>query len=186
MSKIKVIFAGLALLFGFFVFSTSVLLASQNEMHDTTNASERTFYAGTILPDHVFYPLIMIRDKFFLTLAQDAKKIKMRINFSEDRFQRAELLLEKGQEQLALTTLTKSQKYVIFAAQEYLDYHNSLTEEQQQALSQQLGSDVLIALKQSTFKLDGLQSKFKSVDTQPLEVLVDESNTLISLLLITI
>jgi len=69
-------------------------------------------YPG-ILPDHFLYPLKMIRDRIWLFLTWDAlKKAEVLLLFADKRLGAGKALVEGGQEQLGITTLTKAEKYL--------------------------------------------------------------------------
>ena len=69
-------------------------------------------YPG-ILPDHFLYPIKMIRDRIWLFLANDpVKKAETQLLFADKRLVAGQMLVEKGKEEQALTTLTKAEKYL--------------------------------------------------------------------------
>ena len=69
-------------------------------------------YPG-ILPDHFLYPLKMIRDRVWLFLTRDSlKRTEVLLLFADKRVGAAKALIEGGQEQLGLSTITKAEKYL--------------------------------------------------------------------------
>jgi len=68
-------------------------------------------YPG-ILPDHPFYIIKAIRDKFNDLITRDYyKKAQLYLLYSDKRLVMADLLLKKGKTKLAVTTLSKGEKY---------------------------------------------------------------------------
>ena len=133
--------------------------------------SAKKFYFGErILPDHVLYPAVMLVDRGLLVVASGESEIFLRIRLAQDRMIRAQKLLEKGEESLALSTLTKSQKYLILAVQEFM----SDTE-----YSHEVGLALYTALQENTQNLIDAENNFKVVPTDPIGDLVTESQTLL-------
>lgn len=95
---------------------------------DRFKANDKQFYLdGEILPDHTLYPVVMMADRLKLEMAQPNEKITVYTTYANLRLSAAQQLLDKENYQLALTTLTKSQKYLLKAAQETLDQNPSPT-----------------------------------------------------------
>lgn len=67
-------------------------------------------------PDHPLYPLRMAHDQFRLFLANVDVKPLLKLELATDRLDSAKKLLDRHRTTLALTTLTKSTKYVIAAS----------------------------------------------------------------------
>lgn len=71
-----------------------------------------TLYPG-ILPDHLLYPLKMIRDRIWLWLTTDPfKKAELLLKFADKRLMATEALMEQNKIDLGITTLTKAEKYL--------------------------------------------------------------------------
>ena len=69
-------------------------------------------YPG-ILPDHLLYPLKMVRDRIWLFLTTDPlKKAELYLLFADKRLGAAKALIEGEQLDLGLGTLTKAEKYL--------------------------------------------------------------------------
>ncbi len=69
-------------------------------------------YPG-ILPDHLLYPLKMIRDQIRLFLTTGSlKKAELCLLYADKRLGAAKMLIEKNELDLGLTTLTKAEKYL--------------------------------------------------------------------------
>ena len=85
-------------------------------------ASNRQFYLNnTILPDHILYPLLMVIDRVQLKITPFPERLWLQAEYGWRRLDYAHKLLEKDKRDLALTSLTKSQKYFLNATQEVLD-----------------------------------------------------------------
>lgn len=69
-------------------------------------------------PDHPIYPLLMLKDRFSLLLASsEENKATIQLQLAGDRLASSERLLYRKRHALALTTLTKSTKYLLAATQ---------------------------------------------------------------------
>ncbi len=89
---------------------------------DQPKTNDREFYLdGDILPDHVLYPVVMIADRVKLTTASPEEKLTLLVTYANLRLDSAEKLLHKKDQPMAIATLTKSQKYLLRAAQETID-----------------------------------------------------------------
>lgn len=171
MQKRKILLPILAILFGMFIFISSLFSYSQkNSFIDEKVSSKKLYFSKRILPDHLFYPLLMIVDRGLLIISSDEAKIFLRIRLAQDRMISSQNLLKKGEEPLALSTLTKSQKYLILAANSYLSNNN---------FSSEAGHAILYALNENTINLLKIESVFKNIPTGPIHDLVEESKTLI-------
>jgi len=112
-------------------------------------------YPGRILPDSFFWPLKALRDKFWLLITTDKlKKVELKILFADKRLGGAETLFEKGKNEIALSTLTKAEKYLEEA---------SLTEEKLRLDGKAYSNDICLRLTNASLKhyevLLGLESK---------------------------
>lgn len=82
-------------------------------------ASQKQFYLSQkILPDHVAYPVLMAFDRAKLETSSPSQHIYLQVEYAQRRFTYAQELLSRQHTNLALTTLTKAQKYLLQAAQE--------------------------------------------------------------------
>lgn len=111
----------------FFLLGLGILLVSLMTVGGVLagdgSMTEMRFYSGEVLPDHVAYPAIMAMDRFYLETASPVERIYMQIEYANRRLYYSKALLEREERKnpdLALTTLTKAEKYVLAAAQETL------------------------------------------------------------------
>jgi len=75
--------------------------------------------AGTVLPDSPFWPLKALRDKiWYLISPSPLKKAQLALLFSDKRLVAAQTLLKDGKPDIAVSTLTKGEKYLEIAASE--------------------------------------------------------------------
>jgi len=173
-SKSKYVISILAILFGIFVLVSSLIAYSNREGNGEERESEKKLYISTkILPDHVFYPILMVIDQGLLAMSDDESEIYLRIHLAQDRMLSAQRLLDKDEEVLALSTLTKSQKYLISASEKYFSSENFLPE---------VGLGLLRALRDNTSNLRLSEKRFDSVPTGPIGDLILESENLISVI----
>jgi hypothetical protein len=174
MQKRNIFLAIAAIIFGVLIFTFSLFIATQQSNSRDYRLSSAKFYLNSkILPDHLFYPFLMLVDRGLIALTSGESEVFLRIRLAQDRMIAAQKLLEKGEESLALSTLTKSQKYLILAAQEFMLLENPSTE---------LKSGLIEAFKENTLNLENSQKMFKTIPTGPLGDLVVESQTLIVVL----
>lgn len=69
-------------------------------------------YAGPVLPDSIFWPLKVLRDRVWLVLVYDiSKKAELNLLFADKRLQAARELFSKGESELAYSTLVRSLGY---------------------------------------------------------------------------
>lgn len=171
LKKLAFPFSILALTFGLMMFSTSLIMASQDNMALQKRSSEKKLYVGKVLPDHVFYPILMVMDRAVLSLSFGESSIYNKLTLSKDRLKSAKLLLDKHEEELALSTITKSQKYVLSAAHEVLENKNS------SVTAREAVKEALLVTKDN---LPKLKEKFQEQDTTVIDKLVAETEILFS------
>lgn len=166
--------SSLALLFGFFVFSASLISASQEGLGAVQSASSKKLYFSTqLLPDHVLYPTLMAFDKVLVSITpQSQQKVFLYTDLAADRLSRAEKLLEKQEYELVITTLTKSQKYLLRAASEAF----ALPADQQNT---ELWKQLAARLMESQQKLQTIKQELHSQETSPLDALSAEIDALL-------
>ena len=70
-------------------------------------------FPGSISPDSFLWPVKALRDRVWLSLTFDpAKKASVLLNNSDKRIQMAQKLFEIGKPDLAVSTMTKAEKYL--------------------------------------------------------------------------
>lgn len=124
MQPLKIIISFLGLGIAIFILAVSLVSSTPSvySAGEQPKTNDKEFYLdGDILPDHVLYPLVMAADKFKLQTASPEQRLNLYITYANLRLDSTEELLNKNNQPLALTTLTKSQKYLIQAAQATLD-----------------------------------------------------------------
>lgn len=132
---------------------------------EDARASQRSFYLDdTILPDHVAYPFVMVADRIQLETASPEEKTKLQIEYSLRRLHYAESLLQKNKTSLALTTLTKSQKYLIHASQDAINAPLSPAETLQ----------LVLVLTHYRAEVDRLGQQFTGADRVVVDSLITE------------
>jgi len=121
MKKLKVKIRSFALILAVLIFALGILFVSFGKIMASTTpavlptpASVDYFlaYPG-ILPDNFLYPLKMIRDRIWLFLTTDPlQKAQTLLLFADKRLGAGKALIEKGKEDLGITTLSKAEKYL--------------------------------------------------------------------------
>lgn len=103
---------------GVLIVAISLVAAARVQSKDTSSITSRRLYLGKeILPDNVLYPALMAADRVKLELAGPEEKIHLQVLYAKRRLEVAESLMDKGESELALSTFTKAQKYLLQAAQ---------------------------------------------------------------------
>jgi len=74
-------------------------------------AEKKMYLKKEVLPDHVFYPVLMVFDKAKLSLAAEDQKSQINISYGWQRLDATKQLLKKGYQSLSFSTLTKACKY---------------------------------------------------------------------------
>jgi hypothetical protein len=88
----------------------------------------KQFYMGeTLLPDHVAYPVLMAVDRARLESATPVEQVYLKTEYANRRLEYAQQLLDKESSALAVTTLTKAQKYLLSAAHQAIETEMSDT-----------------------------------------------------------
>jgi hypothetical protein len=73
-------------------------------------------YEGRVLPDSPFWVLKAIRDKiWYLITSSHTRKAELALLFSDKRLMSAKSLFEKNKPDIAISTLTKGEKYLEIA-----------------------------------------------------------------------
>jgi len=128
LNRVKSAFGGrklilsLPLSFFFLVFLTQVAFAQTTPTPTlpptggaTTAAAKVEYtlpYPG-ILPDHVLYPLKMLRDKILdFFIREPVRKSEFSILMADKRLGAGKILVDTGKIELGLTTLSKGEKYL--------------------------------------------------------------------------
>lgn len=134
----------------------SLFSAASLSSGKSNNASRLTWYwQRPILPDHLIYPFFMLADKIALTTTKDSSaRVHMQVNYGHRRLQAAVLLIAKKNPGLALTALTKAQKYLNQAAIEALNPGTASTDKKLVILAIENQKDEIKKLKMSFAELD--------------------------------
>jgi hypothetical protein len=83
--------------------------------------SKKQFYVDdAVLPDHVAYPVLMAIDRAKLEMDSPEERVYTQVAYAQRRFEYAQALIDKNNKGLALSTITKAEKYLINAAHEAL------------------------------------------------------------------
>ena len=146
----KVGLAVVAILFGMTLLGFSFLSMSQKI--SGTYASHPSFYwPGPILPDHVFYPVLMARDQLNLRFSSDNDRFNQQLELAARRMWTSQQLAFKGQKDLAVMTAAKGQKYLLAATETFNRLPASEQTQAAQSLVDALASQIKdIKLLQAT------------------------------------
>lgn len=124
MKHMRLLLSSMGLLLGCAILGIS--LSAGNTMAqsagDTYESSKKQFYVNeAFLPDHIGYPVLMAVDRLKLEMDTPQERVYTQVEYAQRRFVYAEELVEKDNLPLALTTVTKAEKYLINAAHEALE-----------------------------------------------------------------
>lgn len=78
----------------------------------------RIYFDRKILPDHLFYPVLMILDKIKLDAADKETQTLLKIDYAEKRLVAAKTLFVQGKNDLAFVTAGKAHQYLLQANRE--------------------------------------------------------------------
>ena len=143
--------------FALFAFCSVVLLislfASNRLKTGQTDRllTSRLYFSESILPDNILYPLLMARDKVWLLMTPRREQVFVKIEYAEDRYQSADQLLKTGEEGLAVSTMTKSQKYMLEAV--------FIMRANPELYSEAERAEVRAALDHSLFRMEEFQAR---------------------------
>lgn len=119
MKKINYLFILFAVGFASLIIFVSLQSANKNKMASNGKLMSSKFYvAKEILPDHSFYPFLMIVDRLRLELADTEKRIGLLVSNANRRLFYSRKLLEKNNRELAFITFSKAIKYANQALEE--------------------------------------------------------------------
>jgi hypothetical protein len=124
--KIRLLFSSLAFVFGIGILLVSLFMSASQVSSSGQNTDDHQLYFNrTILPDHMLYPALMVVDRIQLETASDYERIFKDIEYAHRRLEYAEELLALNKQDLALTTLTKAEKYLANAVHDARQIHAS-------------------------------------------------------------
>lgn len=160
-------FIGLSILSISLIKTSAVRALSQAEIE----SSRKQFYIGQELkPDHVLYPVKVVKEKAILFTLSPEDRIEKKIDYSRQRISFAKDLFEKGEYQLALATLIKSQQY-LFEIAEYLESSN---------LSHQLCPELINSLEEDQQLVSEMSEEFPENFSSQLKQLQENQQAVIS------
>lgn len=150
--------------FASFILFISFVMAHSVQSSDGMAASSRGFYFdNVVLPDHSAYPVIAGIDKAVLLFSDESRKDVLKLSYADRRLGYAVELLRKGQHELAIATITKSQKYVLEVAHNFVNGSSMLTK---QEVSEYMESHIQ--------DLKMIQNYFGLTDVSSISLLIEE------------
>ncbi len=166
----RLVLSSLALVLGVTILAISFSTANSGfASSGALETSRKQFYMGeTILPDHVAYPVLMAMDRARLEMDTPSERIYTQVEYSQRRFEYALALIEKNNLPLAVSTLTKSQKYLFQAAEEL-----QTTEASPTAVAY-----VIKALNYYRFQLEDLKASLDDNDRPMIDQLIEHNQIL--------
>lgn len=116
----SLLLAGFILFLSLWRLNLSMLGPDERDVSGSISAGERIrqLFTPPILPDHPLYVLGMVSDRIDLWLAGSEEKFSLKLHNADVRLSTAQVLVSRGRLGLAVTTITKAEKYIISAAEE--------------------------------------------------------------------
>lgn len=128
----KILLVSSVFAFAFAILSISILQTTSISYSFTAQTSESAVlgtstseinyqmpYEGRVLPDSPFWVFKAARDKiWFLITSSPSRKAELALLFSDKRLMSAKVLFEKKKPDIAISTLTKGEKYLEIAIKE--------------------------------------------------------------------
>ncbi len=168
--RIRLLLSLLAFGFGSSILIISLFSATQVSSTGSHTASEnKLYFSHQILPDNSMYKVIMAMDKLQLETTPPEEQIFVRIEYAHRRLDYVKALLDKNNEDLAMTTLLKSQQYLHQAAQQTLQ-QNSPTS---------IKERVAKAIEYHTSVLKEIAPKLTDAHRARIDQLIQEHDTLV-------
>ena len=153
-------------LFAALILATSLVSSNRAASGAKQRFSTLEFYWGKqVLPDHPFYSVLMARDRAHLWLASKDYQPRLRLQYAEKRYQMARSLAAENKIDLAVSTLSKSQTYVLDAARQM----------EVDGLTAQEKTELIAALDHSLYRMQLLHQEYPAVDSIMLRSLQEET-----------
>lgn len=103
---------------GILFFVLSMFSTVSNGVTGLAARERRIYFDRKILPDHLFYPALMILDKIKLDAADKETQTLLKIDYAEKRLAAAKTLFVQGKNDLAFVTAGKAHQYLLQANRE--------------------------------------------------------------------
>lgn len=179
----KLLFAAIAILFTFLLVILTAFRISQpllpknsyshsnnieniNLFLEATTSANKIFFDYTlpypgILPNHPFYWLKMLRDKVQLSLIRnDIDLFYLYLHYADKRLISGLILTQENQKELAVSTITKAEKYLFQASNLLID---KINEGENSHLYHQIAKSYLKHDQLIKSNLDGFPDKLKQI-----------------------
>lgn len=120
----RYIIFGISLLLSLLLFTSRVSVQAQSLLYSPltpTPILEYTLPYPGILPDHPLYIIKAARDRILLFFTSNPeRRVHLNLLFADKRLVMGQLLWEKGSKDLAVTTISKAEKYLLAASLELI------------------------------------------------------------------
>jgi hypothetical protein len=125
--RVKFFIYASTLIIAFAVLFASILRTASVKYESTETSSPQTSspsdtnitidyflpYPGSVLPDNPFWPLKALRDRVWLLITTNpSRKVELKLLFADKRLGSSRVLYENGKIDIAMSTLTKAEKYL--------------------------------------------------------------------------
>lgn len=162
--KTRLLLSIFAFVFAIGILLTSLATASQvSSSGDKPTSSRELYFNKEILPDHMGYPVLMAADRIKLETASSTERIFLELQYSNTRLEMAQQLLRENKKDIAISTLTKSIKYLEQAA----------LEAQQNNSSDSIKNAIVRAIEYNTKESSKMLYLLPENDRGPIQQLLD-------------
>jgi hypothetical protein len=171
--KFRFFLSFMALAFGGGVLFISLFTATRVASTGKEMSSERQLYFNReVLPDHLFYPVLMVKDRLQLETASDNERVFMNVEYAHRRLEYAEELLKGKKNVLALTTLTKAEAYL----------HNAVVEAHDLNAPDSVKQRIAKAVEYHNKRMRELADQFTDQDRVVIDQKINENQVLLKML----
>lgn len=108
-------FAGVMAFLGVSLFVISLVSAIASGKMDSHMRERTIYFDRKILPDHLFYPVLVTFDRLELELADKQTQTLLKMDYAGKRLSAAKALFVQGKKDLAFVTLGKAHQYLLRA-----------------------------------------------------------------------
>lgn len=113
-------------IFGVAFFALSMISTVSSGTTGLAARERQVYFDRKILPDHLFYPVLMIMDKIKLDAADPETKVLLKVDYAEKRLAAAKTLFVQGKNDLAFVTTGKAHQYLLQANREVVTDRKSV------------------------------------------------------------
>ncbi|PWU23767.1 hypothetical protein C5B42_01930 [Candidatus Cerribacteria bacterium 'Amazon FNV 2010 28 9'] len=134
--------------------------------HVSVQTRLQQIFTPPYLPDSPLFLSVVLSDRIRLALASPNQKVSEELRLGNDRLWAAQQLVARGRKTLALTTLSKAEKYVMLASGDNAHILNSSHE--------QLHTQVLNTISNHIDQMIAMKPYFNSAQASTIDALITQ------------